>query len=252
MTTRINLWSSPRNVSTAMMYAWRQRADTAVHDEPLYAHYLRTSGRIHPARDEVLATQDDDGAAVVREVILGPSDRPVAFFKHMAKHLVGLDRSFLDRCHNVLLTRDPWEMLTSFQVNVPDTTLDDTGLVEMVEILERVVAAGGQPLVVEARLLLGDPAGVLGELCRRIGLAFDPAMLSWPAGPKPEDGVWAPHWYDAVHRSTGWAPWRTKEADLLPELEPVLDQATPLYQRLRSWAIEPASGPDTAGSEGAP
>ncbi len=237
MTVLVNLWSSPRNVSTAMMYAWRQRTDTAVHDEPLYAHYLRRSGRIHPGRDEVLAAQDDDGAAVVKRLILGPHDRPVAFFKHMAKHLLDLDRGFLGRCHNVLLTRDPWEMLTSFQRQVPDTTIDDTGLVEMVEILEAAEASGAEPIVVEARTLLDDPPGVLAELCRRLGLEFDPAMLTWPAGPKPEDGVWAPYWYDAVHRSTGWSPWRPKEAELLPALEPVLEQAGPLYERLQTRAI---------------
>lgn len=237
MTVLVNLWSSPRNVSTAMMYAWRQRGDTVVHDEPLYAHYLRRSGRIHPGRDEVLAAQDNDGAAVIEHVVLGAHDRPVAFFKHMAKHLLDLDRGFLARCHNVLLTRDPWEMLTSFQRQVPDTTIADTGLVEMVEILEAAEAAGGEPIVVEARTLLDDPPGVLAELCRRLGLDFDPAMLSWPAGPKPEDGVWAPYWYDAVHRSTGWDPWQPKEVELLPALEPVLEQAGPLYERLQTWAI---------------
>lgn len=242
MTLRINLWSSPRNVSTAMMYAWRERADTRVVDEPLYAHYLRRSGRIHPGRDEVLADQDDDGEAVVRDVLLAPDDRPVLFFKHMAKHLLDLDRSFLGHCANVLLTRDPWEMLTSFQRQVPDTTLDDTGLVEMVEILERAEASGDDPIVVESRTLLQDPAAVLAELCRRLGLDPDPTMLSWPAGPKPEDGVWAPYWYDAVHRSTGWAPWRPKDAELLPALEPVLAQAEPLYQRLSERAIQIPSG----------
>lgn len=243
MTVRVNLWSSPRNVSTAMMYAWRERADTVVFDEPLYAHYLRVSGRTHPGRDDVLASQDVDGEAVVRDVILADHPRPVAFFKHMAKHLVDLDRSFLARCHNVLLVRDPWEMLTSFQIQVPDADLDETGLVEMVEILDDVVAAGGQPIVVDSRTLLDDPPGVLAELCHRLGLDFDPAMLSWPAGPKPEDGVWAPHWYHAVHRSTGWSPWRAKEAELLPHLEPVLEAARPLYRRLQRHAIG-GSAPD--------
>lgn len=237
MTARINLWSSPRNVSTAMMYAWRQRTDTVVFDEPLYAHYLRVSGRTHPGRDEVLASQDGDGEAVVRDIVLADHERPVAFFKHMAKHLVDLDRAFLARCHNVLLTRDPWEMLTSFQRQVPDSTIDDTGLIEMVEILDAVLAAGDEPIVVESRTLLDDPPGVLTKLCHRLGLAFDPAMLSWPAGPKPEDGVWAPHWYDAVHRSTGWSPWRAKDDRLLPRLEPVLEDALPLYRRLQDHAI---------------
>lgn len=243
MTLRINLWSSPRNVSTAMMYAWRQRADTMVVDEPLYAHYLRVSGRIHPGRDEVLASQDNDGRAVVRDVILGDHDRPVVLFKHMAKHLVDLDRDFLAQCRNVLLTRDPWEMLTSFQRQVPDTTLDDTGLVEMVEILDSLERTGERPIVVEARTLLDDPPGVLAELCRRLGLDFDPAMLSWAAGPKTEDGVWARHWYDAVHRSTGWAPWRAKDDRLLPALEPVLEAARPLHRRLQEYAIGP-EGPN--------
>ena len=35
---------------------------------------------------------------------------------------------------------------------------------------------------------------------------YDDAMLSWPAGPKPEDGVWAEHWYASAHRSTGFGP----------------------------------------------
>lgn len=245
MTLRINLWSSPRNVSTAMMYAWRQRSDTTVVDEPLYAHYLRRSGRIHPGRDEVLAAQDDDGEAVVRDVVLGQTETPVLFCKHMAKHLLDLDRGFLDQCANVLLTRDPWEMLTSFQRQVPDTTIDDTGLVEMVEILDAGEAGGSEPMVIEAKMLLADPASVLAELCRRLDLAFDPAMLSWPAGPKPEDGVWAPHWYDAVHRSTAWGPWQPKHDRLLPHLEPVLAEAEPLYRRLQERAITAlADGPD--------
>ena len=237
MTLRVNFWSSPRNVSTAMMYAWRQRADTTVVDEPLYAHWLRVTGRDHPGRCEVLASQDPDGEAVVRNVILGPRTEPVVFFKQMAKHLVGLDRSFLRSCRNVLLTRDPWEMLTSFQQQVPDATIDETGLVEMVDILEAGLAGGEDPIVVDARVLLGDPARVLERLCHELDLDFDPAMLSWPPGPKPEDGVWARHWHDAVHRSTGWDPWHPKDDQLLPHLVPVLEQAQPLYDRLQRHAI---------------
>lgn len=237
VTTRINLWSGPRNVSTAMMYAWRQRADTTVVDEPLYAHALATTGRIHPGRDEVLAAQDNDGRAVVDEVILGSYETPIVFFKQMAKHLVGLDRSFLGRCRNVLLVREPNDMLTSFQKQVPDTTIDDTGYVELVEILDATIAAGEQPIVLDSQHLLQDPERVLGELCRLVGVAFDPAMLSWPAGPKPEDGVWAPYWYDSVHRSTGWGPWQPKDERVLPALEPVLAEARDLYARLLPHAI---------------
>ncbi len=234
---RINMWSSPRNVSTAMMYSWRQRADTTVVDEPLYAHYLATTGRDHPGAADVLASQNTDGREVIQHVMAGPYPTPVVFFKQMAKHLVGLDRGFLVDYDNILLTRNPFDMLTSFQVNVPDADLDETGFVELVEILDWLVAAGREPIVIDSKDLLLDPPGVLGELCRRLGLPFDDAMLSWPAGPKPEDGVWAPHWYHRVHASIGWAPYGTKEATLLPQLHSVLEQAEPLHERLLVHAI---------------
>jgi hypothetical protein len=231
------MWSSPRNLSTAMMYAWRQRADTTVVDEPIYAHYLRVSGRRHPGDADVLASQDPDGEAVVRDVLLGEYDTPVVFFKQMAKHLVELDRSFLPEFRNILLTREPHDMLTSLQVQLPDATLDDTGFPELVEILDALVAAGEEPIVVDTKLLLIDPRAVLNELCRRLELEFDEAMLSWPAGPKPEDGVWAPHWYDGVHRSTGWQPYAPKDALLVESLDPVLHEAMPLYERLLPYRI---------------
>ncbi|MGI9597407.1 MAG: sulfotransferase family protein [Acidimicrobiales bacterium] len=237
MTERINIWSSPRNVSTALMYSWRQRPDTVVVDEPLYAHYLKTSGRVHPGTDEILAAQSSDAAEVIGKVILAPYDRPIVVFKQMAKHLLGVDRSFLGRCHNVLLTRDPHDMLTSFQKQMPDATLDDTGFVELIEILEATLTAGNEPIVIDSKVLLQSPAGVLDEMCRRLGVPFDRSMLSWPAGPKPEDGVWAKYWYDAVHLSTGWAPWQPKQDKLLPHLEPVLARATELYGRLLPYAI---------------
>ena len=237
MTLRINVWSSPRNLSTALMYSWRQRADTTVVDEPLYAHYLRVTGRQHPGADDVLAAQNPHGDEVVREVVLGEYPTPIVFFKQMAKHIVELDRGFLPSCRNVLLTRDPHDMLTSFQVQIPDPTLADTGFEEMIEILDVLLAAGEQPIVIDSKLLLQDPRGVLSELCRRMGVEFDEAMLSWPPGPKPEDGVWAPHWYDSVHRSTGWQPWLPKDAELRPSAVAAYEQALPLYDRLLPYRI---------------
>lgn len=237
MTLRINVWSSPRNLSTALMYSWRQRPDTRVFDEPLYAHYLRTTGRVHPGRDDVLASQDNDGASVVSKLMLGVYTEPIVFFKQMAKHLVGLDRSFLSDFANVLLTREPHDMLTSLQKNLPDATIDDTGFVELDQILDSILAVGGEPIAIDSRTLLKDPAGVLGGLCDRLGVPFADEMLTWPAGPKPEDGVWAEHWYDAVHRSTKWQPFAAKTDQLLPALEPVLESIQPYYDRLLPYCI---------------
>jgi hypothetical protein len=219
------------------MYSFRERADTTVVDEPLYAHYLRLSGRDHPGRAAVIAAQDQDGERVVREVLLGEYATPVVFFKQMAKHLIGLDRGFLGSCRNVLLTRNPHDMLTSFQAHFDDITLDDTGFPELVEILDATIANGEEPIVIDATVLLQDPARILAELCRRLGLRPDDAMLSWPPGPKPEDGVWAPYWYDGVHASTGWQPHRAKDIELLPSNRAAYEASLPLYERLQPFTL---------------
>jgi hypothetical protein len=237
MPLRIHLWSGPRNVSTALMYSFAQRADTRVVDEPLYAHYLRVSGAGHPGRGEVLSAQDQDGERVVRDRILGPWDRPVVFFKQMAHHLVELDRAFLRRGAHVLLTRDPLDMLPSLQVQIPQPTLRDTGYATQAALLDELLAAGQDPPVLEARELLFDPEGVLVQLCARLGVPFDAAMLRWHAGPRPEDGVWAKHWYQAVHRSTGFEAYRAKAAPFSQHLRPLLDECRPHYERLAARAL---------------
>lgn len=235
--TRISVWSGPRNVSTALMYSFHQRHDTTVVDEPLYAHYLARSGVDHPGRDEVLAAQSSDGEEVIRDIILGPVATPVLFLKNMAHHLDGLDWSFLSELRNVILTRHPAEMLPSLIQQVPYPDLEGTGLPVQVELLDYILDRGDDPVVIDSRLLLQDPPGVLTSLCERLGIPFDPAMLSWEAGPIPEDGVWAPYWYDGVHRSTRFAPYRPKGEEVPDRLRPLLTQALPLYERLVAYSL---------------
>lgn len=234
---RVCLWSGPRNVSTALMYSFAQRADTRVIDEPLYGHYLSTSGVEHPGRDEVLAAMETDGAKVVRDVILGPSDRPILFMKQMAHHLMGLDRSFLNQTVNVLLIRDPQEVLASLVRQLPNPGLVDTGLGFQSELVDELTVRGQKPLVLDSRETLLDPAGVLSRLCTVLGIDFDSKMLEWEAGPLPEDGVWARHWYGNVHRSTGFQPYRPKTDPFPAELEELLEECRPHYERLYDRAI---------------
>ncbi len=234
---RLHLWSGPRNVSTALMYSFAQRSDTRVVDEPLYAHYLRVSGALHPGRDEVLAAQEQDGERVVRDVLEGPCEKPVVFFKQMAHHLVELDRAFLARARHVLLTRDPREMLPSLAENLEVPTLRDTGYAAQTQLLAELRALGQDPPVLEARELLRDPEGVLTQLCERLSIPFEPAMLHWKLGARPEDGVWAPHWYENVHRSTGFAAYRPKQEPFPEHLQPLLEQCLPHYETLYRSAL---------------
>jgi hypothetical protein len=236
-TLRLCVWSGPRNVSTALMYSFAQRDDTRVVDEPLYAHYLRVTGIEHPDREAILASQDPDGDRVVRQLVLGPWDREIVFFKMMAHHLVALDRGFLPRVANVLLVRDPTEMLVSLAKVLPSPRLADTGLAEQVQLFDALCAAGAEPPVLDSREVLTDPRGVLSQLCQRLGTAFDERMLSWHAGPRAEDGVWATHWYAQVHRSTGFEPWRARTEPLPESLLSLHEQCRPLYERLMERAI---------------
>jgi hypothetical protein len=235
---RINLWASPRNLSTALMYSFAQRSDTQVVDEPLYAHYLTQSGAMHPGRAEILASQEQVGKKVVENVMLGEYDKPVAFFKQMTHHLVGLDRSFMAACKNVILIRDPASFIHSYTKVLPHPKFEDIGIAQAWELCQELRAQDKLTAVLDARQIRLNPRKVLSQLCEKLGIPFEEAMLSWPAGPRPEDGVWAPHWYHNVHRSTGFQPYEERAYAMAPHLSELLGQAETYYQRLYPLAIK--------------
>lgn len=232
------MWSGPRNISTAIMYSFRERSDTHVIDEPLYAHYLSTTDVRHPGDDEVIATMECDGPKVVRNVLLGEFKTEVVFFKNMAHHLRGLETEFLSRLENILLTRHPADMLTSLIKQLPEPCLRDTGLKEQTDLLEQLLKMGKEPIVIESQELLKNPEGVLKQLCQKLAIPFEVSMLSWSAGPKLEDGVWAKHWYKSVHKSMGFAPYVLKEEKVPQRLEPLLEACLEHYNRLLPYALK--------------
>ena len=238
MTTPICLWSGPRNVSTALMYSFAQRDDISIVDEPLYGYYLQISGADHPGRDDVIAAMNCDGEAVMCELFNKQARQKSKrlFVKHMAHHLLDLDIGYLRGSCNVFLIRDPREMLPSLTIQVPHAGLSDTGLQQQWALYSDLVSAGQQPAVLDSRELLLDPAGVLRKLCEHIGLRPSDDMLHWPAGPRPEDGVWAPHWYHAVHQSTGFGCY-TPKTGFPPQLADLLAECKPWYDRLFERAI---------------
>ncbi len=238
--TRINVWSGPRNVSTALMYSFRQRADTRVFDEPLYAHYLATTTARseHPMNDEVLASMSPDAEVVAETVIFGPTDRPVLFFKQMAHHWVaGVPDRVLSDCFNALLIRDPREVLTTVVHQLPQPTMTDIGIARQLDLLHALRGFGQDPPVIDAKRLQNDPETVLRKLCDRAGIGWDPAMLSWPAGAKPEDGVWAPAWYSNAHTTTGFLPHRPKTEPLPDHVAALADEASGIYDELLELAL---------------
>ena len=188
---RINLLSGPRNISTALMYSFAQRSDTQVVDEPLYAHYLRVSGALHPGRNEVLAAQENDGRKVLEWMMSDSFDKPVIFFKQMTHHLVNLPLHFLSRCKNILLIRDPVDVLISYAKVIEHPSLADIGIKQSYELFQFLQQNQQQATVLDSAFVLKNPETVLKKLCEELGLEFQPSMLHWKAGARAEDGVWA-------------------------------------------------------------
>lgn len=237
---KIAMWSGPRNLSTALMYAFAGRADCAATDEPFYAAYLAATGIDHPMRDAVIASQPTDPARVA-DYLTGPNPegKPHWYQKHMTMHLIpAFDRGFLRGLTNAFLIRHPVQVIASYARKREAPTLSDLGFVQQAELFDRVAdLTGAAPPVISAEAIRAHPRAALTRLCAALGLPFDPAMLSWAPGPKPQDGVWAPHWYGAVHRSTGFDAPEGPLPDLSPAFRCLADQAMPHYDRLAALAL---------------
>ena len=229
------------------MYSFAELASVRIIDEPLYGHYLRVSAAEHPGRVAIMSAMNCDGDVVMQDLLRrqGQDHARVLFMKHMAHHLLELDLSFLQSTHNIFLIRDPRAMLPSLTIQLPHARIEDTGLRQQWELYSDLTAAGQQPIVLDSRELLLDPEGVLRQLTLRLKLEFSNGMLTWRAGARAEDGVWAPHWYHAVHKSTGFAPYAPK-SDFPGHLQSLLDECRPWYEKLYEQALRSKAGTSTA------
>ena len=230
---RIAMWSGPRNISTAMMRAWENRGDCAVSDEPLYAAYLAATGLDHPMREEVIATGQTDPAKVVA-ALLGPvpAGKPLWYQKHMSHHLLpGMPRDWIHALQNVV---------ASYVKSRATVTPEDIGLPQQARLFDELAErAGVAPPVIDAADFLRAPEAHLRALCACLGIAFSDRMLHWPPGARDSDGVWAPHWYEAVWASTGFEPWRAREARLDGEPARVAEACRPAYEKLLAHRLSP-------------
>jgi hypothetical protein len=242
-TVTIAMWSGPRNISTAMMYSFGNRADCEAWDEPFYAFSLLRHGNDHPLREEIIAAYDTDWDVLVRKCTgRPPSGKPVFYQKHMTHHMLpGFDRTWILQLTNAFLIRSPERVLASYVKKWSDVSLRDIGFAEQAEIFGMVAdQRGAPPPVIEAEDVLEHPRETLSALCKACAIPFDDAMLSWPPGPKPFDGNWAPHWYNAVWSSTAFAKPEASPAELPSQLQKIADEARPYYEKLKAHKLKTA------------
>lgn len=234
MTTIVRVWSGPRNISTALMRSWENRADTAVMDEPLYAHFLHCTGLDHPGRTEILRAGPLDLAEAVRncEFPVLESGQSLSYQKHMAHHLLPhMNLEWIEHAANFLLIRDPRRVIASYTKVRRNPTLRDLGFPQLLELKERF----GPLPVIEADSFLADPEAGLRAMCDVVGITFDPKMLRWPTGPRSTDGVWGRYWYSTVESSTEFGPSPledSSELEIPTHLAAVAHEALELYHRL--------------------
>ena len=241
---RIAMWSGPRNISTAMMRAFENRGDCAVVDEPFYAHYLAQTGLDHPGREEVIGAGETDWRHVV-EQLTGPVPHGKAVFyqKHMTHHILPhIGHDWFGAVTHVFLIRDPREVLASYLKSRPHATAEDIGVLQEGALYGEIAArTGTSPPVIDADDFLKQPEAHLRALCTLLKLAFTERMLHWPAGPRGSDGIWAPYWYDAVLKSTGFERWRERDHAVPESQRAVIDRCMPIYEQLYARRIRVAS-----------
>ena len=234
---KICLWSCPRNISTALMYSFRSRPDSIVFDEPLYAHYLNVSDVNHPGKEEVLESQEVNGNKVIKDVILKEYTNH-SFFKLMTHFLVDIDKSFLKKVTNIIFIRDPKEIIHSYSKVIKSPKLSDIGIKKQVELYNYLNKSNITPIVLDSKYLLINPELILRKLSNLLDIPYFDEMLCWESGPKKEDGVWAKYWYNNVHKSTSFLPYKINNIELGKDLSILNDECLPFYNFLTEKSIK--------------
>ena len=219
------------------MYSFAQRSDTQVVDEPFYAMYFSKTDVDHPGKQDVLKAQSPDEEEVKAQ-IFSRHAKPVFFVKNMAHHIeVMNNRDFLSKCVNIFLIRNPKQIIASYAQVIDKPVMRDIGIEYEWKLFDEL--NDSKSIVLDSGLLLENPESVLKQVCERAGIAFQKEMLTWQVGPKPYDGIWAPHWYANVHKSTGFEKQPTSERVLPDHLKPLAEEADVYYKKLLTHAIRP-------------
>lgn len=234
----VSLWSGPRNLSTALMYFFAHRGDFQVMDEPFFGAFLKKYPVWRPSREIVLAQMELDAQKVMDSLQAKAQHGPL-FLKNMANHRSLIPRNEHLNWKPILLFRDPAAVLQSYQKNMQDISLFDLAYEEQCALMEQFKKQEIPFLLVDSDAVQADPMAELQRICRWLKIPFENRMLTWSAGPLPEDGPWAPFWYSRVHQSSGLEA-RKRNDSPAPEIyqQRIYKQCLPYYQKLKAAYYE--------------
>jgi hypothetical protein len=219
------------------MYAFAQRTDTTVFDEPFYAVYLAKSKAPHPGADEVLQALSHD-ELTVKAQLTRSTEKPVVFVKNMAHHMEVLSDPWIADAVNIFLIRDPGQIIASYSAVIEHPVMRDIGIEYQYKLFSELRGKGITPIVLDSQFLLEDPVTVLSKICAQCGLDFEQRMVHWPSGPKDYDGVWAKYWYKNVHKSTGFEKQPTSSRPLPRHLQALYARARGFYRKLLPFSVK--------------
>ncbi|GAC1465924.1 MAG: branched chain amino acid aminotransferase [Isosphaeraceae bacterium] len=231
------------------MRSWGNRSDTAVCDEPLYAHYLARTHLDHPGAGEVIAHHETDWRKVVDTLTTSvPAEKAIFYQKHMTHHLLPeIEREWIGLLKNAFLIRNPREVIHSLVKVLPDPSVEATGLPQQVEIFEWVRARTGSiPPVIDARDVLEDPRRELARLCESLEVPFSERMLSWPPGRRDTDGIWAKYWYENVEKTKGFQPYSPQDEPVPARFRGLLERCQEFYDHLHAHRLGRPSRPGSS------
>jgi len=199
-----------------------------------------------------LLAHETDWRRVVQSVVEAPAgNNGWSYQKHMAIHMLPevdlgwmSDPSFV----HCFLIRDPREVIASMTEfrdlqtvaasQGAEAAAQLVGIPQLQRIYDQVCSLGQVSTVLDANRVLSDPVTVLSAFCSKVGLPFDPKQdISWPEGQHPEDGAWAPLWYQKVFATTQLKPYKSGEAKVPPGLSKVVDACMPTYEKLYELSV---------------
>ena len=199
-----------------------------------YGYYLQSTDADHPGKKQIVASMEPIGERSFL-ICWSPRGQCIYFLSEADGAPYVLKRLRINAAG--ILVRDPIEMIPSLRET---TNLRPSchGLTRSMDPFQRLIKNGHTPIVIDARAVLEDPAGQLKALCERLDLTFDPAMLSWPAGRRETDGVWARYWYEAVEQTTGFQSYRSKQRAIPTHLRDVYVEAVQIYKKLKAFCSD--------------